>query len=74
MKERLLATLQEILRSELEAAGDAGPLPPVTLEVPRQSEHGDFATNAALVLAKRVRRPPRRPVWWRGSKWRVPAS
>jgi arginyl-tRNA synthetase len=59
MKERLLATLQEILRSELEAAGDTGPLPPVTLEVPRQSDHGDFATNAALVLAKRVRRPPR---------------
>lgn len=28
-------------------------------EVPRQSEHGDYATNAALVLARAARRPPR---------------
>jgi arginyl-tRNA synthetase len=59
MKERLLAALLAILRRELDAAGDTGPLPPLTLDVPRQSEHGDFATNAALVLTKRLRRPPR---------------
>jgi arginyl-tRNA synthetase len=28
-------------------------------EVPRQAEHGDYATNAAMVLAKTARRPPR---------------
>jgi arginyl-tRNA synthetase len=28
-------------------------------EVPRQAEHGDYATNAAMVLAKAARRPPR---------------
>jgi arginyl-tRNA synthetase len=28
-------------------------------EVPRQAEHGDYATNTALVLAKAARRPPR---------------
>jgi arginyl-tRNA synthetase len=28
-------------------------------EVPRQSEHGDYATNAAMVLARAARRPPR---------------
>ena len=28
-------------------------------EVPRQSEHGDYATNAAMVLARPARRPPR---------------
>src|SRR5262249_9054571 len=39
--------------------GDASPPPEFTLEVPRQAEHGDFATNAALQLAKRLRRPPR---------------
>jgi len=32
---------------------------PVTLERPRNPEHGDFATNLAMVLAKRVGRPPR---------------
>jgi arginyl-tRNA synthetase len=59
MKERLHATLLEILQRELEAAGDSGPLPPVALDVPRQPEHGDFATNAGLVLAKRLGRAPR---------------
>src|SRR5918999_4497731 len=28
-------------------------------EPPRQPEHGDFATNVAMTLAKRARRPPR---------------
>lgn len=32
---------------------------PVTLERPRNADHGDFATNLAMVLAKRVGRPPR---------------
>jgi arginyl-tRNA synthetase len=32
---------------------------PVALERPRNPEHGDFATNLAMVLAKRLGRPPR---------------
>jgi arginyl-tRNA synthetase len=28
-------------------------------EVPRQAEHGDYATNTAMTLAKAARRPPR---------------
>lgn len=59
MKERLAASLQRILAHELEAAGDTGVVPPIGLDVPRQPEHGDFSTNAALVLAKRLRRSPR---------------
>jgi arginyl-tRNA synthetase len=31
----------------------------VTLERPKQARHGDFATNAALQLAKGLKRPPR---------------
>lgn len=31
----------------------------VSVEVPRQEEHGDFSTNAALKLSGRVRRKPR---------------
>jgi len=30
-----------------------------TVEVPRQSAHGDFASNVALELGSRLRRPPR---------------
>lgn len=37
----------------------AGPLPVFQVEVPKLSEHGDFASNLALVLAKAARRSPR---------------
>jgi arginyl-tRNA synthetase len=35
-------------------------LPPFEVDPPRQAEHGDFATNAALVLAKEAKQSPRR--------------
>lgn len=38
-----------------EAVGDS----PFTVERPAQAEHGDFATNAALVVAKRQGKSPR---------------
>lgn len=34
-------------------------LPGFVVEVPREKQHGDLATNLALVLAREVRRPPR---------------
>jgi arginyl-tRNA synthetase len=43
----------------LEAAGDADPPPDFALEVSRSPEHGDFACNAAMLLVKRLRQPPR---------------
>jgi len=55
--------LSELVHAALVAAGDelglAGEPPGIELTKPRQKEHGDFATNVALVLAKRVGRPPR---------------
>jgi arginyl-tRNA synthetase len=55
--------LSELIRAALVAAGDelglAGDPPEVELSKPRQKEHGDFATNVALVLAKRVGKAPR---------------
>ena len=59
MKERLRAALQRGVEGLLAEAGDEEAAPGVSLEAPRQADHGDFATNAALVLAKRLRRPPR---------------
>ncbi|HEV2440588.1 MAG TPA: arginine--tRNA ligase [bacterium] len=35
------------------------PLPPFELEPPRDPRHGDYAANAALVLARALGRPPR---------------
>jgi arginyl-tRNA synthetase len=51
--------IADVAAQLLRAAGDEGAPPAFTLEVPKQAEHGDFATNAALLLAKRVKRPPR---------------
>ncbi|MBI4242109.1 MAG: arginine--tRNA ligase [Candidatus Rokubacteria bacterium] len=50
--------LSEGLHAALRAAGLA---PPEELlwEVPRESVHGDYATNVAMQLAKAARRPPR---------------
>src|SRR5262245_66216678 len=50
--------LSEGVRSALNKAGL--PEPDACLwEVPRQAEHGDYATNTAMILAKAARRPPR---------------
>ncbi len=59
MREKLQAALDASVRALLAEAGDVASAPSVTLEPPRQAEHGDFATNAALVLAKRLKLPPR---------------
>jgi len=47
------------LRSAAPTLGLDGDLPVPALEEPRQKEHGDFATNIALGLAKRADRSPR---------------
>ncbi|HSN93051.1 MAG TPA: arginine--tRNA ligase [Anaeromyxobacteraceae bacterium] len=53
----------EIFRRALErgAAGGRwpGPVPPFAVEAPRDPGHGDFAVNAAMVLARAAGRPPR---------------
>ncbi|HET7529897.1 MAG TPA: arginine--tRNA ligase [Mycobacteriales bacterium] len=52
------------MTAAIRAAVTAGELsvdvpPTVTVERPRNKEHGDYATNAALQLAKAAGRPPR---------------
>ena len=59
MRERLQEELRRALRELLDAAGDEGPLPEFALELPKNADHGDFACNAAMLLAKRLRQPPR---------------
>jgi arginyl-tRNA synthetase len=58
MKEALFEHVRVAVRSLLDEDG-AGDPPAFALDVPRSAEHGDFACNAAMVLAKRLRRPPR---------------
>ena len=62
MREKLRAELTTsvlALLAELAPDADAGEIPGFGLEVPRQTGHGDFSTNAAMVLTKRLGRPPR---------------
>lgn len=59
MKERLREALTRSLRELLDAAGDGEPAPAFQLDPPRDAAHGDFACNAAMLLSKRLRRPPR---------------
>jgi arginyl-tRNA synthetase len=59
VRERLVEHFRDALRQLLEAAGDSGELPEFALELPRSADHGDFACNAAMLLARRLRRPPR---------------
>jgi arginyl-tRNA synthetase len=58
MKDRLKAAIEETLlqSTELEAAD----LPAFTVEVPKEKGHGDFATNVALVCAKKLKTAPRK--------------
>ena len=58
MRERLEEHLRRAVRQLLDQAGETGEIPTFGVEPSRQREHGDFACNAALVLAKRLRRPP----------------
>jgi len=59
MKERLREALERCVRELLAAAGDSDAPPAFTVEPPRDAAHGDFACNAAMLLSKRLRKPPR---------------
>ncbi|MDD9854492.1 MAG: arginine--tRNA ligase [Deltaproteobacteria bacterium] len=62
MREQLIRAIEAALARLLAESGGqpgAAGLPDFTVEAPRQAAHGDFACNAALLLAKRLGRPPR---------------
>jgi len=56
--------LRRLIAESLHRAREAGrleiaDLPGFEVDPPKQSEHGDFATNAALILASQAKKPPR---------------
>jgi len=56
--------VKERLQQEFESAlerilGSQGEIPAFTLEAPRNPDHGDFACNAAMLLARQLRQAPR---------------
>jgi arginyl-tRNA synthetase len=56
LRKRLAAALQSCFQS---GSLSSGTLPEIQLEVPGNPEHGDFATNLALMLARAERKAPR---------------
>ncbi|MGI6468643.1 MAG: arginine--tRNA ligase [Syntrophomonadaceae bacterium] len=62
--EEIKSALRSMIMSALEKAQAEQALsieavPDFVIEVPREKEHGDFACNVAMLLAKSVRRSPR---------------
>jgi arginyl-tRNA synthetase len=55
LRSQLSALVEEAVR----AVAAAAPAPSIVLERPKQAEHGDYACNVALQLAKALKRPPR---------------
>jgi arginyl-tRNA synthetase len=61
MKQQLRNILQQALREcYRQGVLESGILPDFTLEVPGRPDHGDFATNLALMLAKPEGKAPRK--------------
>ena len=59
MREQLQQALFEIVGDVLKASGCADSPPDFALERPKREEHGDFACNAAMLLAKVLGEAPR---------------
>lgn len=63
--EQVQVQIKNTILEALARAKEAGDIhfesvPEFTIEVPREKAHGDFATNAAMVMAKHARMSPRR--------------
>jgi arginyl-tRNA synthetase len=64
--ERMRDSLIRVLEGAVFRAGQKGALPQLAelpefvVEAPREKEHGDFAANLAMLLARKVRLAPRR--------------
>lgn len=63
--EEIRAELEKALANSLQASRECGLIkvdqaPEIMVEVPREKDHGDFATNLAMLLGKPARMAPRK--------------
>lgn len=59
MKEKLTKIINGAIQRCLDARRlPAIEIPPILLELPKNSKHGDFATNIAMVIASHINKPP----------------
>lgn len=62
--EKIGLDIKKVIGDSISKAVDAGEIPAVevseiTVEIPREKEHGDFSTNIAMQLVKQVRKAPK---------------
>ncbi|SHH07299.1 arginyl-tRNA synthetase [Thermosyntropha lipolytica DSM 11003] len=61
LKRNLSGMVMDALKkAKEEGLLDYAEVPPFVIEVPREKEHGDFACNVAMLLAKQARMAPRK--------------
>jgi arginyl-tRNA synthetase len=58
-KQQIESLIQAALQSLQATLNLPEPLPKIIIEAPKEKQHGDFATNIALVLAKAAKQNPR---------------
>jgi arginyl-tRNA synthetase len=74
-RDALRTDIQAAIRRAMEAGRlPAGEIPAFDVEIPRDRRHGDYATNAALVLAKQAGMPPREVARVLIEAWAPPAD
>jgi arginyl-tRNA synthetase len=60
MKELVKDSLRRAMESCFaDGSLTSGQIPPIVVEKPAHEEHGDFASNAAMLMAKAEKKPPR---------------
>ena len=64
IREKIENQIKALIAGSVDAAMEAGDfsveaLPDIYLEVPREKEHGDYATNIAMQLPKQAHKAPR---------------
>ncbi len=57
--ERVLHTVENLVREGVKRAFPEAEMPAFLVEAPKADAHGDFSTNAAMLLTKALRRAPR---------------
>ncbi len=62
--EKIGLDIKKVIGDSISKAVEAGEIPAVevseiTVEIPREKEHGDFSTNIAMQLVKQVRKAPK---------------
>ncbi len=71
---RLATSLTDTLRELLSDGSDTLAIPVAELSVPARREHGDLATNVAMISAKRAGRVPRELAQELGERWMAGAG